>query len=63
MNILDLSELDQKKIYAAIKLIESALDKYGENYFNTYLNDKKSNSIIHLSYSNTKQKECHNENK
>ena len=55
MSILDLSESEAKKIYAAIVLIESALKAHGELYFDSYLNDNEHDSVIHLSYSNTRQ--------
>lgn len=55
MRILDLTESEQQVVYRACEMIESVLEKHGELYLDTFLEDKKHRSIIHLSYHNNRK--------
>lgn len=54
MTILDLTETERQDIYVACRIIESVLEKHGEIYLDSFFNDNRHNSIVHLIYSNNR---------
>lgn len=55
MKVIDLSDEDREQIFLACAIIEKVLEKYGDLSIDSFIDDKKHNSLIRVSYSNNRK--------